>query len=99
MGTLKEDAFPGKTFQWSVQWRLSVKANETLPPKARRLVKWASIGFLGAVVLEIVLMTFLDFWTAFYVALGLYLALVGPLNAAAQRERVKMLHDRNRGPT
>ncbi len=74
-----------------------MKAYETLPPKARRLIKWASIGFVAAVVLDLVLMTFLDFWTAFYVALGLYLALVGPLNAAAQKERVKMLHERNRG--
>ena len=74
-----------------------MQANDTLPPKARRLVKWASIGFLGAVMLDFVLMTFLDFWTAFYIALGLYLALVGPLDAAAQKERIKMLHDRNRG--
>ncbi len=74
-----------------------MKANETRPPKMRRLMKWASIGFLGAVVLDLVLMTFLDFWTAFYIALGLYLALVGPLDAAAQKERIKMLHDRNRG--
>ena len=74
-----------------------MKAKETRPPKMRRLMKWASIGFLGAVVLDVVLMTFLDFWTAFYIALGLYLALVGPLDAAAQKERIKMLHDRNRG--
>ena len=74
-----------------------MKAYETLPPKARRLTKWELIGFVGAVVLDLVLMTFLDFWTAFYVALGLYLALVSPLNAAAQKERVKMLHARNRG--
>ena len=74
-----------------------MKAYETLPPKARRLIKWELIGFVGAVVLDLVLMTFLDFWTAFYVALGLYLALVSPLNAAAQKERVKMLHARNRG--
>ena len=75
-----------------------MKANETRPPKMRRLIRWASIGFLGAVVLDLVLLTFLDFWTAFYIALGLYLALVGPLDAAAQKERIKMLHDRNRGP-
>lgn len=72
-----------------------MKTNETLPPNARRLVKWASIGFLGAVGLGLILMTFLDFWTAFYIALGLYLALVGPLKAAALREHVKMLQDRN----
>jgi hypothetical protein len=73
-----------------------VKANDTLPPKAR-LVKWASIGFLGAMVLDLILLTFLDFWTAFYIVLGLYLALVGPLDAAAQKERIKTLHDRNHG--
>lgn len=73
-----------------------MKAYEALPPKARRLVKWGLIGFGGAAVLLLILLTFLDFWTAFYIALGLYLALIGPLNAAAQRERVKMLRERNR---
>lgn len=74
-----------------------VKANETQPPKFRRLMKWASAGFLAAVALDIVLMTFLDSWTAFFIALGLYLALVGPLHAAAQKERITLLHDRNPG--
>lgn len=71
-------------------------AYDKLPPNARRLVKWASIGFLGAAALALVLMTFLDFWAAFYLALGLYLALVGPLKAAALREHVKMLQNRER---
>lgn len=73
-----------------------MKAYESLPPAARRLAKWGSIGLLLAVGLGLVLMTFLEFWTAFFIALGLYLALFGPLNAAARREHLQMLRNRNR---
>jgi hypothetical protein len=72
-----------------------VKAYDSLPPMARRLVKWSLIGLAGAVVLGLVLMTFLDFWTAFFIALGLYLALIGPLNASARREHLKIIRNRN----
>ncbi|WP_457964861.1 hypothetical protein M1E17_01185 [Arthrobacter sp. D1-29] len=73
-----------------------MKALDTLPPKARRLVKWAALGFLGAAALALILMTFLEFWTSFFIALGLYLALIGPLNAAARKEHVQRLRERNR---
>ena len=73
-----------------------VRVDDTLPPAARRLVKWGLIGFFGVVVLALVLMTFLDFWTAFYISLGLYLALYGPLKVAAFKEHLRLVQDRNR---
>jgi hypothetical protein len=71
-----------------------VKAYDSLPPKARRLTKWASIGLGAAVLLAAVLMVFVDFWVAFFIALGLYLALIGPLNASARREHLEILRSR-----
>jgi hypothetical protein len=71
-----------------------VKAYDSLPPKARRLTRWASIGLAGAVLLAAVLMVFVDFWVAFFIALGLYLALIGPLNASARREHLEILRSR-----
>ncbi|TDK25601.1 hypothetical protein E2F48_10165 [Arthrobacter crusticola] len=71
-----------------------MKAYDSLPPMAKRLTKWAAIGFAAAVVLAAVLMVFVDFWVAFFIALGLYLALIGPLNAAARREHLEILRSK-----
>ncbi|MHA7261918.1 hypothetical protein ACX80W_01810 [Arthrobacter sp. TMN-37] len=71
-----------------------MKGYDSLPPMARRLTKWASIGFAAALVLAAVLMMFVEFWVAFFIALGLYLALIGPLNAAARREHLEILRSR-----
>lgn len=73
-----------------------MKALETLPPKAQRLVKWSAVGFLASVVLVLILTIILDFWTAFFIALGLYLALIGPLNVAARKEHLQRLRERHR---
>jgi hypothetical protein len=71
-----------------------MKGYDSLPPMAKRLTKWGAIGFAAAVVLAAVLMVFVDFWVAFFIALGLYLALIGPLNAAARREHLEILRSK-----